>query len=202
MEPKKYFETYFRIDTGYQWGKGLSREKTDAFYDEIMLAFLHRKWTIQPVGAHCDHICYAVKGKTKLYIHPQELTGPCEERLIPEVEDILSGCASLRHYKTDTYEILLDLEGESLREEYHKQDTKADAALLAAFMPKGKEKWHFIRQTVFELSERFKIRTIQNNMGVRSTGDPADSYLLGRYNHLKGLGLVIEDKKGRARTKN
>ena len=197
---KTYHEVYFRIDTGYLWGKGLEESKTQAFYDEIMLAFLHRKWAIEPVGTFADHVCYAVKGKTRLYIHPMELTGPCEDSLVSEVEGILAECKTLEHYDTDVFEELYELEGDELEAEYHKNDPEVDKAILKAFVPTKAKKAFRPGTLLFGISDRFKIPTLKERLGIRTNTDSASRYVQSRFNALVKEGFIEDAGDGLYRT--
>ena len=91
----KYFNVQFRIDSGYEWGKGMSEHKTKLFYSNIILAFVRKGWTVQPIE-HSNCV-YLIKEKTKLYVHPMELTGVCKECHLEEVKSILiSDCGTCK----------------------------------------------------------------------------------------------------------
>ena len=83
----KYFNTQFRIEAGYEWGKGMPEYKTRLFYNDIILAFVRRGWTVEPI--RCSNCVYVIKEKTRLYVHPMELTGACKEEHVEEVKTIL-----------------------------------------------------------------------------------------------------------------
>ena len=47
MDKPIYTDTYFRIESGYEWGRGMSEEKTEAFFAEIRNLFSQNGFTIE-----------------------------------------------------------------------------------------------------------------------------------------------------------
>ena len=71
------FHLLFSLESGYEWGKGLSQWKTDAFYKEIKEKFGGEGLDTDRTGC-TSQAMYLVKGKTRLYVHPMEISGYCE----------------------------------------------------------------------------------------------------------------------------
>ena len=82
------FHLLFSLESGYEWGKGLSHEKTDAFYKEIKEKFHGEGFDTDRTGC-TSQAMYLVKGKTRLYVHPMEISGYCETLHIPQITAIL-----------------------------------------------------------------------------------------------------------------
>ncbi len=191
----KYFDTKFKIETGYKWGKGLDEKRTMAFYDEIALAFLHEGWTIQPAG-WSSGVIYVIKNKTRLYIHPMEITGPCREDVIKQVTDIITGCTTCTLTEVKTFEELLDLEGDELEKAYDKMSKKADAAIIESVIRRGGIPENQMNAELFRLSDRFVIKTIKEPGGVRSSGDSAHSFMKKRLEELIKNKTLDENSNG------
>ena len=47
MDKPIYTDTYFRIESGYEWGHDMSEEKTEAFFAEIRRLFSQNGFTIE-----------------------------------------------------------------------------------------------------------------------------------------------------------
>lgn len=47
MDKPIYTDTYFRIESGYEWGRGMSEEKTETFFAEIRSLFSQNGFTIE-----------------------------------------------------------------------------------------------------------------------------------------------------------
>lgn len=101
-----YKKIYYRIDSGYEWGKGLENDKLDRFTLEMRNLFKNAGWEIEE-GKSCSADTVR-KGKSSLYVHPMELTGPLDVDLFKEVEDILSKSTTCELYKIDTYGDVMD----------------------------------------------------------------------------------------------
>lgn len=188
----RYFHVYFRIDTGYAWGRGLEKSKTEAFYNEIRDIFEKAGWAIEN---HSFGTIDVINGKTRLYVHPMELSGPCEESLIPVVEALLVNRTTFTHYRTDRYDELLDLEGDALMAEYHKKDAETDALLLNAFQSPDDAFYK-----VFDLAHKIRISTLHDYICF-SSGEPAHVYTRERFNALVEKGLIkFNNETGMART--
>ena len=63
-------------------------EKTDAFYKEIKEKFHGEGFDTDRTGC-TSQAMYLVKGKTRLYVHPMEISGYCETLHIPQITAIL-----------------------------------------------------------------------------------------------------------------
>ena len=69
-------------------GKGLSHEKTDAFYKEIKEQFHEEGFDTARTGC-TSQAMYLVKETTRLYVYPMEIRGYCETLHIPQITAIL-----------------------------------------------------------------------------------------------------------------
>lgn len=105
----KLKKVYIFIEAGYKWGKGLSEEKTDAVYKEIVelltpLGF--DRWI--PQNSNSAPICF--KGNEEdLYCHPMELVGLVDiDNTLPAIEKALKNAKLMKHRHTDIYDIKQD----------------------------------------------------------------------------------------------
>ena len=185
----KFFNTYFRIDAGYVWGEGMNPTLMRRFYDEITLLFVNAGWNIEHASSYSSCI-YVIKGKTKLYVHPMELSGACDESLIPDVTALLQQGESWKLRCVDKFDELLDLTEDELMEYYRKDSQKADRMILKAFV-KGKEK-HDVNFTLFDLGEQIKVKTLTDYIG-RSSLDVDQKFLRERFDALVDEGFILSD---------
>ena len=106
-----YQHIHFYIKSGYVWGDGwggCSREHAHSFNHEIQQIFADAGWEIQQ-GRMSGSAPSAIKGKSKLYLHPMEASGPLHIDLIPEVESILSGGTTFKYNGKKIFEVLSDM---------------------------------------------------------------------------------------------
>ena len=186
----RYIKTYFRIEAGYEWGNGMSEKKMKIFYDEIHRLFLNAGWTIMchNIGNTCD----VINDKTKLYVHPQELSGPCEESLIPVVEKILSQGTSFRYKATDKYDILEDLTPEEIKTRYGQETEKIDKLILESFTTKKNNLFKNRLDVLFYVAGKIKIKTITDNLTVLTNCCAEYEAVSERYQKLLSQGKIIK----------
>lgn len=99
------YNIYFRIEAGYNGGC-MSREQHERFYAEIRRLFTEAGFRIEDRNVGCPDF---ILGKTRLYCHPESLSGPTEERHIALVEETLRKGVSFRYERTDKYDPALRL---------------------------------------------------------------------------------------------
>lgn len=98
-----YKHVYFRLNSGYVWGKGMDQAKIENFYSDILALFEADGWTIKEPYHHGSGATVA-NGNSSLYIHPQAVSGYVTEDLIPAVSAALEHGCTFEHYATDIYE--------------------------------------------------------------------------------------------------
>jgi len=132
----KYSDTYFRIDkNGYEAYGDWADDIRKAYTDEVEAIFLEQGWVIE--GAVRDCSCAtATKGKSSLYLHPQNFSGVCEnaERELLFVafqKAITFVCCSV-----DTYEEIFDMTDEQLMDVLIAKKAQIESELLEAFTTK------------------------------------------------------------------
>ncbi len=186
-KPIRYIDTYFRIDAGYVWGEGMDEEACRRFYDEIILLFVRSGWTVVPhsIGNTVD----VVNGKNKLYVHPMDLSGPCEESLIGKVEDILRQGTTFTLTRTDRFDTLLDLDDEGLMELYRKSNDENDSIIIEKFLPYRPKSRRHVTMTLMEIGDVIKVNTLSDRLG-RMSGDTTDRYLHERFDALVEAGKI------------
>ena len=152
MDKPVYIDTYFRIESGYEWGYGMSKEKTEAFFAEIKSLFSQNGFTIEERKNGCPDV---VMDKTRLYCHPQDLSGPVRKELIERIEKILAQGTTFQYLRTDTYGEILDLTEEEELAYYHEtHDMTIEGVFRDAFRTKrrtctrtGRNCWNYLSKS-------------------------------------------------------
>ena len=165
-----YRNVHFRLDSGYEWGKGLDKELSENFHDEINNLFIEAGWEIREpkFSSACPN---AVNGKNRLYLHPIDASGEVREDLIPEVENILSKGTTFKFRKTDIYEVLFDMSDEEYQHYLEGKRGQIEDDLLTLF--KTKRKNLFVANTsaaIEKTKEKYRIQRVSEHMG-RSSSD-------------------------------
>jgi hypothetical protein len=185
----------FRIESGYVWGSGMSNEKYEQFDNEIRLLFTEAGFGIIE-GNSMSHCPYFTKGKTKLYVHPESLSGCCEESQINEINEILSKGKTFRYIHTDIYEELFDMNEEQELAYYQsKYEFSIQKTLTEAFCTKRRNLFHESMPLIRRLASSIRINTTSNATGGISDSDPNFRYVIGEYRNMVDRGLLIETIK-------
>jgi hypothetical protein len=190
-----YRNVHFRLDSGYEWGKGMDQEQSEKFHKEINTLFKEAGWEIKnpKFSSSCPE---AVKEKNRLYLHPMDASGEVQEDLIPEVENILSKGTTFKFKNTDIYETLLDMSDDEYQQYLESKRSYIEADILALF--KTKRKNLFVTNTsavIQKVKEKYRIQRIQEHIGRSSDN------LEWRYVDKVFRDMVNRDKFETAETK-
>lgn len=128
-----YKHVYFRLDSGYVWGKGMDQDKTENFYSDILGLFAAEGWTIKEPYRNGSGATVA-NGNSSLYIHPQAVSGYVTEELIPAVSAALEHGCTFQHYATDIYETAYNWTAQQYRDYLNSKRGDINAALLEAYL--------------------------------------------------------------------
>lgn len=173
-QDKEYFNTYFRISSGYVWGEGLPPEQTEKFFSEMKKLFSNAGWEVQETkfSSGCPSV---VKGKNSLYCHPMNLSGPCQPAVIPEVLSILANAKACRLCGFDTHQQIFDLSEEEYLSVLEQLKPQIEEDILTCFhIAEGENPVHkwMVLDTI---GEKYWIPTL-NSYLIRSSDDIAERF--------------------------
>lgn len=181
----------FSLESGYEWGKGLSHEKTDAFYKEIKEKFHGEGFDTDRTGC-TSQAMYLVKGKTRLYVHPMEISGYCETLHIPQITAILKkGGRTFRLVKDTIAEEVYSFTDEEELEYYRaRYGTCIHRNILDAFSNRhaGKE------DILSMMASRINVATTSHLYGI-GYDSPAYRFVHEAYDRLVNNGKLKEDAR-------
>lgn len=193
-----YRRLYFRLNSGYVWGQGMSREKTENFYSEILTLFVDAGWTIsQPY--HFGEGAEVTNGNSRLYIHPQEASGYITDDLIPGVEDLLDRGSSFLHYNTDFYGTAYNWTAQEYWEYLNSKRSEIYDALLEAFKTPRRNLFKFAENVMPNIISRFHVQRLDGQNG-HCTGDITEQVIREMFAVLVNIGKIEkgETKRGTA----
>lgn len=182
------YHVHYTLQTGYEWGKGLSCEKTEAFYREISETFRTNGFVINGCENHIMAI-YIVKGKTRLYVHPMAISGYCEVLHIPEITWILERNGdTFRLVRNsifgEVYSFTEEEELEYYRNRYGKHISD-DLRKVFSFQKKEKE------EVISWMASKINVATTLNLYGINYRS-PAYRFIKSAYESLVKKGELIE----------
>ena len=193
MDKPIYTDTYFRIESGYEWGRGMSEEKTETFFAEIRSLFSQNGFTIEERKyGGCPDV---VLDKTRLYCHPQELSGPVRKELIGRIEKILTQGTTFQYLRTDTYGDVLDLTEEEELAYYREVHAMGIEGIFSEAFRTRRRNLYKSREQVQEiLVEKLRVKTFRES-SVYSSTSPAWRYIREIYEKMLAEGKLVEGYK-------
>ena len=182
---------WFRIEAGYNGGY-MASEQHDRFYTEIRGLFADAGFGIEDDKFGCP---YFVLGKTRLYCHPESLSGPTEERHVPLIEQLLACGVSFHYECTDKYELLHDFTPEEELDFYRTTCAPViEEALLNAFRTSGPNHYKLREEILELLVDRFMVHTVCRPLDT-SFDSPCNRYIREIYNDLLRRGLLYHEPR-------
>jgi succinate dehydrogenase flavin-adding protein (antitoxin of CptAB toxin-antitoxin module) len=163
---EKYKNVYFRIDSNYIWGEGMTpkqyivfKEETRKLFNELGYKQKDKKY-ISP--GTCDTF---EKDKQHLYLHPQSFSGALLESEITIIENYLKNneFKSFKFDRVDVYEELFDLSDDEILELLKSKQKEIESKILYGYTTIGNK---YLDCRILEnISDSYKIKTIDNNIG-------------------------------------
>lgn len=188
-----YQHVYFRLDSGYEGGKGMDQDKTENFYSDILALFEADGWTIiEPY--HSGSGATVANGSSSLYIHPQEASGYVTEEVIPAVSAALQHGCTFHHYATDIYETAYNWTAQQYREYLNSKRGDINAALLEAFKTPRRNLYKFDYNALPVVIDKFHVQRLDGQNG-HCTGDITEQVIREIFTALVNTGKI---EKGRA----
>ena len=193
-----YKHVYFRLNSGYDWGKGMDQAKTENFYSDILALFEAEGWTIKE-PYHQGSGATVANGNSSLYIHPQSASGYVTEDLIPAVSAALEHGCTFEHYATDIYETAYNWTAQQYREYLNSKRGDINAALLEAFKTPRRNLYKFDYNALPVVIDKFHVQRLDGQNG-RCTGDITEQVIREMFTALVNTGRIDkgETKNGAA----
>ncbi len=128
-----YVRAYFRVESGYVWGQGMPKEKSWAFYFEIIRildSIGFKSWKKSGSGS-----CFeGFRGSCEsLYCHPQDLVGWVRKDKIDEIAEALRHGSTFSLYHVDTYDEAHNYSSEELKTVLAERKQAIEEQLLERF---------------------------------------------------------------------
>lgn len=172
----------------------MSEEKAGAFFAEVKRLFTEQGFGVKE-GKYKNDCPEVYIGKTCLYCHPQELSGPVRKEYIGRIEKILAQGTTFQYLRTDTYDEILDLTEEEELAYYHEvHDMTIGGVLCEAFRTKRRNLYKNREQVLEILVEKIRVKTLREKYGSTSSS-PAWRYTREVYKKMLAEGRLVEGSK-------
>ncbi len=183
-----YKHVYFRLNSGYEWGRGMYQDKTENFYSDILALFAAEGWTItQPYRQGSG--ATVTNGNSSLYIHPQSASGYVTEDLIPAVSAALQRGCAFKHYATDIYETAYNWTARQYRDYLNSKRGDINAALLEAFKTPRRNLYKFDYNALPVVISKFHVQRLDGQNGL-CTGDITEQVIREMLTALVNTGKI------------
>ena len=159
-----YVKTYFRIEAGYVWGKGMDEDKSAKFeaeIKEILTSIGFNRW--EKSSDHSSIEGY--RGKESLYCHPMDLVGYVIKDKVKEIERVVKKGKTFKFRTTDTYREAYNYTGEEFKDELEKHRKEIEAKLLEHFTTKRKNLYRTTK-ILWDLST--EIKYFKNDLPLKN----------------------------------
>lgn len=191
MDKPIYIDTYFRVESGYDCGR-MPEEKAGAFFAEVKRLFSGLGFSIEERKGGCPDVFL---GKTRLYCHPQSLSGPVLKEHKELIEDILRQGTTFQYLRTDTYDEILDLTEEEELAYYHeKHDMIIKGVFRESFRTKRRNLYKNREQVLEIIVGKLRVRTLREKYFSMNTC-PIWYYIREIYEKMVAKGELIEGYK-------
>jgi hypothetical protein len=204
-----YSNVHFRIDKNGYTGQGWSDEKKignewvselkQAFADEIKSLFTAHGWTFHNSERNC--ICATVvKGKSNLYLHPQDFSGVCENGEIETVRGFLTGADTFMLRAVDIYEEIYDMSDAELTAKLDSEREMIRSEILAAYVTKRRNLFVDGAGPALSIGRRHGVKrlAIANRRSYSGVDDCTDgicqNYAANVFQELLDSGAIVSGK--------
>lgn len=168
-----------------------SKDFLTKFYEDILTVLDVYGFSIE-IPKETAAAPEAIRGKTRIYCHYEEIAGECHPNDIDTIGEILSQCKTFRIVKSyKAPKTLFDYTKEEELAEYHRLfDDKIEKIILDAFRS---EDGTYLKDyiVISEIAEKIKIKTIYNFFII--SADNADCiYVREFFDKLVKEGKIVE----------
>lgn len=173
----------FLVDSGYM------KTSSEPFYTEIKELFGAKGYTAEDTG---HNTVYLVKDRTKIYVHPNQLSGPVMKEHVYEIVNTLRLSRTFTYLKTDiggnVYSFTLEEELSFYRQKYGHM---IHERLREIFNTESKKRF-IERERKDDLARHISIETTNSYIEYKK---PAYLFINEGYNELVENGHLIETTK-------
>lgn len=167
-QEKKYRRISVELNSGYEWGSGMLPAAKTRFHREMKELFTTAGWEYVAPAFDTASPSYR-KGKSLLYCHPMELSGPCEESLMEEVAHLLKNAVHCTVLSFKDEGRVYDIADERYTEILQTLRGEIEKDLLNAF---SAENTMSDSDRCTSVMEQYRIMTLDRTTNVLSSSCP------------------------------
>lgn len=160
---KEYAKVYFNMETeGYDYPSfSFTEEQREKFTDDINRIFSSIGWSCEESERKISGVCATwTKGKSYLYMHPQQFSGEVLKNDIKAVARALQSGKVFSLRWVDIYETVYDISDEEYQEYLHKKEENIRADLYSNFGTTRRNKFYYTYEVVQHLLKKYGLKRI------------------------------------------
>lgn len=160
---KEYAKVYFNMESeGYCYPSFcFSEEQREEFTDDINRCFSSIGWTCKEPERKLSGVCAIwTKGKSHLYMHPQQFSGEVLKNDIIEVAESLQLGTAFSLLWVDIRETVYDISDKEYRDYLHGKEKNIRADLYSNFVTRRRTKYYYTYDVVQWLLKKYGLKRI------------------------------------------
>ena len=167
-DSKEYRNLSISLFSGYNWGFGMLPAASQSFHQEMGELFKEAGW--EHHEPKFENACpeYS-KGKSRLYCHPTQISGPCEKDLVSEVCQLVSKATTCMVTKAEDRGRIFDITQEQYNAALEILRPEIERDLLKEFSLSNRNSDSDRHKVVMM---KYRVLTLQNHTDTLSSALP------------------------------
>lgn len=193
----EYVNVHFRIDAiAYQFPfNSFNEEEKSAFYNEVKIALEPLGWKMGDASEvwSCN---YAVKGKQKLYLHPQDFSGEVLKNEVREIADAIEKHTTFSLRWVDLYETVYDISDDEYEEYLRSKKNTIQGILLQVCKTNRVSQFYDVFDICRSVASKVRLTRVGLNNGRNCGSSQTIEHIRNVINEMAGAGYLVLARNG------
>lgn len=188
----EYVTVYFRINAvAYQYPfNNFNEHEKNAFYNDVKLALAPLGWTMENNSEewNCDYI---VKGKQKLYLHPQDFSGEVLKNNVREIAEAIQKHTTFSLRWVDLYETVYDISDGEYEEYLINKNDQIREILFEICKTNRTSQFYYIFDVCCSAADKVKLNRVGLNDGKNYGSGQTIEHILSVAKEMARAGYLV-----------
>ena len=193
----EYVDVHFRIETPAYRPPAYYFEEANRhrFNVELTEAFARLGWTLE--NGEANGVCTTVrKGKSNLYLHPQDFSGEVLKSEVKAIAEALRGHKSFSLRWVDLYETIYDITDDAYYAYLDTQSGRIREEVLKASVTTRRNKYFRDYDIANHVAGKVRLNRIGDDDGKHVGAGKTSSYIIGIIDQLVEAGELATARSG------
>ena len=189
---KEYAKVGFNMESeGYCYPSfSFTEEQREKFTDDINKIFSSIGWTCEEPERKLSGVCATWrKGKSHLYMHPQQFSGEVLKNDIKEVAEALQSGTVFSLRWVDIWETVYDISDEEYHEYLHKKEENIRTDLYSNFGTTRRNKYYYTYEVVQCLLKKYGLKRI-----AVDNDKVGNKFIMDIISNMSKNGLIVTER--------